>query len=120
MSDVLHYPLSSKEKKPEFEYMVMMSGEFDYYLYNDFDEAVTKARELGSGHKRCVVCEMYFVNSSREWRVLPTFHVVDGKLHYDKYVEPGLHVLFHITAGEWLNPSGELIEKIEKKERLMP
>lgn len=100
---VAHFPLASKQERPAFEYMVMKTGEFDYYVYNSFNDALSKAVQLGAGAAGADVFELDFNTITREWRVCPTFHVSMGKVRYDKHARTGLHVLFHTQAGRWLN-----------------
>lgn len=106
----MKYPMNSKKEMPLFNYMVMVNGEFDYYLYEDFDDAVSKAKQLGKDLQIALIYEPYFCTSTREWRVQCAFKVMEGKIYYDKHAEIQLHLAFYINAGNWLNPKPEWIE----------
>lgn len=111
----MKYPMIKNTEKPFFNYIVTINGDFDYYLYDRFDDALKKAMELSKGTEIGLVYEMHFNNVSREWRVQNTFSIFDGEVHYDKHAKIGLHVQFHINAGEWLNPNEEWLSILNNK-----
>jgi hypothetical protein len=111
----MKYPMVKNTERPLFEYMVIQNGEFDYYLYDKFDDALKKATELSIGHGIGLVYEAYFINSTREYRGQNTFKVFDGIVHYDKHADIGLHLEFYINAGEWLNPNEEWLKILNNR-----
>ncbi len=111
----MKYPMTKNTDRPMFEYIVMINGEFDYYLYSDFDEALKKAMVLGMGTEIGLLYELAFNCETREYRVQNTFKVFDGDIHYDKHARVGLHVEFYVNAGEWLNPNEEWLNILNNK-----
>jgi hypothetical protein len=107
--------MSTNTEQPLFNYMVTESGEFNYYLYDGFDEALKKAIEISIPHQIGLVYEIYFNTESREYRVQTTFTVCGGKIKYDKHARVGLHLCFHVNAGRWLNPNDEWLSILTKK-----
>jgi hypothetical protein len=106
----MRYPMIKKTDRPLFDYMVMLNGEEDYYLYDNFDAALKKAMTLSHGIEIGLVYEIVFNTEIREFRGQNTFTVTDGEVKYDKHARIGLHVQFYINAGEWLNPNEEWLE----------
>lgn len=109
----MKYPMKNKNEKPLFEYLVRVSNEFDYWLFDNFDEAMSTLRTLSIG-KVCRVnmYEVYFNTKTREFHTLNTFHAFDGKLEYDKFANPDLHIEFYVNAGEWMNPNETWVEQL--------
>lgn len=105
--DIMKYFLKDKTTQPLFNFIVVINGEFDYYLFEEFDDAVNKARQLSTDRNIVLIYEPYFNTQTREWRVQNTFRVIDHKIYYEKYGDIGLHLYFYINAGEWLNPNPE-------------
>lgn len=100
----MKYSLSDKTTAPEFNFMVIINGQFDYYLFNEFDDAINQAKKLSDSNNIVIIYEPEFCTNTREWRVRDTFRVIDKKIYYNKYAEIHLHLHFYINAGEWLNP----------------
>lgn len=111
----MKYPMTKNTERPLFEYMVMVNGEYDYYLYDDFDSALKKAMELAVGIETGLVYELAFNNETREYRGQCTFTVFDGEVHYDKHARVSLHIEFFVNAGEWLNPNEEWLSILKNK-----
>jgi len=119
----MKYKLETNKTKPDFQYLVRtctLKGQFDYYLYKekDFDSAMEKVLELSiSSNRMTEITEVFFINSTREYKGANTFRAFKGKIHYYKHEKPLLHIKFYVEAGEWLNQSEfELItERVRRK-----
>lgn len=111
----MKYPMIKKTEKPLFEYMVMLNGEFDYYLYDSFDIALKKAMELSGRKEISLVYEMAFNTDTREFRGQNTFTIFDGEIKYDKHARIGLHIQFYVNAGEWLNPDEQWLAILDNR-----
>lgn len=98
------YPLKDKKTNPQFEFLVRDIMRMDYWLFSNFDEAITKAKTLSTPNRHIAVYEKYFNTVTREWHSLNTFDAVDGELRYDRHARPDLHLEFYVNAGEWMNP----------------
>ena len=103
--------MTKNTERPLFDFMVMINGEQDYYLYSDFDSALKKAIAISNSH-RCIglVYEIAFNTDTRQYRGQNTFTVFNGNVKYDKHAEIGLHLEFYVNAGEWLNPNEEWLK----------
>lgn len=99
----MKYILKTRKDKPSFDYLVKQIDSFDYYLFNNFNDALDKLRNLSVIGIGAWLYEPYFNNSNREWKTQNTFTAYEGVINYDKYAEIGLHIKFHTDAGEWLN-----------------
>lgn len=108
--------MKKKTDKPLFDFIVIANGQYDYYLYNDFDDALKTAMELSHKTEISIIYEIVFNTETREYRTKDTFTIYDGKVHYDKYATIGLHVEFYINAGDWLNHNEEWLSILSKKE----
>ena len=105
-----------KTERPLFEYLVRDNMNLDYYLFSNFNDALRCAETQSIDGNRCfLIYEVYFENSTREFRGQNTFSIRGGKVKYDKYAEVDLHLCFYVNAGEWLNPNKEWIEILEKR-----
>jgi hypothetical protein len=113
--EILKYPMIINTENPLFNYIVMLNGDFDCYLYDNFDMALKKAMELSHGTEISLVYEIAFNTETREFRGQNTFTIYDGKVKYDKHARIGLHVQFYIAAGDWLNPNEEWLSILNKK-----
>lgn len=105
--------MKKKTDRPLFNYLVRENSSFDYYLYEDFNNALEKARQL-SHEGIGVLFEVYFNTQTREFFAQKTFLVFDGYVHYDKHGPIELHIEFYVHAGEWLNPNSTWIERLNK------
>jgi len=101
----MKYPMTKNTEQPLFNYIVKSNDSFNYYLYSDFDTALKKVMEISNIEGIGILYELYFNNSTREYRAHPTFKAFDGKAKYDKHERVALHIHFYINAGEWLNPN---------------
>ena len=108
----MQYPMKKKTERPLFNYLVRVNSSFDYYLYENLNDAIEKARQL-SRDDIGVLFEVYFNTQTREFFGQKTFLVFDGEIHYEKHGPVELHIEFYVHAGEWLNPDEKMIEKIK-------
>ena len=95
--------------------MLIVNGEFNYYLYVSFDETLKKAQELSRTNRCVLIYECAFKNDVREFFGHNTFTIYDGIVRYDKHNYWGLHIEFYVNFGEWLNPNQEWIDILERK-----
>lgn len=100
------YELKDKKTEPKFRYMVHVLGEFDYYLYNEFDKAYEKMKQLAREEKEIAeIMEPYFNTVTREWMTIVSFRASrHGKVEFLKAEPVGLHMKFWMDSGEWKNP----------------
>lgn len=42
--------MKKKTERPLFNYLVRANSSFDYYLYENFNDAIEKARQIGRAH----------------------------------------------------------------------
>ena len=114
----MKYPMKLKTENPLFEYMVMDAMNFDYYLFDGFDDALKCAQTTSvEGDRLFFIYEPYFNTQTREWHGQPTFRARGGKMSYDKFESPALHLCFYLNLGEWKNPRKDWIEIIKCKEK---
>lgn len=119
LNTIIKYPMQTKTEKPIFDYLVRDNMEFDYYLFDNFNDAIRQAEKMSlsseySGH--ILIYENYFNNKTREWFGNNTFDVIEGEIFYDKHANADLHIEFYINAGEWLNPNEKWIDTITKRQ----
>lgn len=96
---MIKYPMKEKTEKPLFNYLVRDNMSLNYYLYEDFDEALKRAMALSTTNGRHVlIYENYFNTSTREWHGQNTFDVIEGKVFYDKHAKVDLHIEFYVNA----------------------
>lgn len=108
--------LKEKTDRPKFEYVLLIDKDCsvaeDYYLfhYNEFEQAydILKTQASKDPYNMSTLCEIGFYNHNRTYYLKPIFRIWDGKIIYDKYQDPLLHVLWHMNAGEWLNPRDDI------------
>ena len=100
-----HYILIDKKTKPGFGFLIKASMTYGYYLYDSFNDALDKAKELSHERRQVItIFEPSFNCDSREWRLKPTFvSYFPGKIIYDPHAIVGLHAKFYTDSGEWLN-----------------
>ena len=58
--------MKKKTERPLFNYLVRVNSSFDYYLYENFNDAIEKARQL-SRDDIGVLFEVYFNTQTREF-----------------------------------------------------
>ncbi len=113
----MKYPMKLKTERPLFEYLVRDNMELDYYLFDDFDDALKTAETKSiENNGTFLIYEVYFNTATREFHGTNTFKVRCGKVQYDKHAEIELHLAFYVNAGEWLNPNQKWIDKLKEKE----
>lgn len=114
---MIYEKLSSKNEKPNFEYVVLIDDNFggvadDYLLfhYGEFEKAydILKQEAIKDPYSMSKICEVRLNHSDRTYYLQPIFKVNNGKIIYDKYQNELLHVFWHIKAGEWLNPRNDI------------
>lgn len=114
----MKYPMKLKTDRPLFEYLVRNNMGFDYYLFDEFDDALKTAEtESIKNNGTFLIYEVYFNTRTREFFGTNTFKVFSGKVKYDKHAEIDLHLQFYVNAGDWLNPNKEWLEILKKKEQ---
>ena len=94
------YILKDKKQQPTFKYFVQKEGSNNYYLFNEFDMAFDKMRELYNSY----LLEPIFVPMNREWKMRRTFICREFKTDY--LGDSGdilLHTKFYCDAGECIN-----------------
>lgn len=109
---VQYTKLKEKTDQPNFAYVVLIEEKYgcleDYYLFkaDEFENAydVLKAEAAKDEYSFSRICEIGFHNADRTYYLKPIFRIWHGKVIYDKYDEPLLHILWYIKAGRWLNP----------------
>lgn len=113
MSEIIKYPMKKKTDHPLFNYLVRDLMNMDYYLFEEFDDALKQAERMSLTKSRHVlIYENYFNTTTREWHGCNTFDVIEGKVTYDKHADVDLHLEFYVNAGEWLNPNQEWIQRL--------
>lgn len=94
------YVLKDKEQTPTFKYFVQKDNNKHYYLFNDFDEAYYKMKELCNSY----ILEPIFAPINKEWKMRRTFICREFKTDY---LGANGDVLFptkvYCDAGECLN-----------------
>lgn len=107
---VKKYPLKTKTENPKFNYLVRSNDSMDYYLYDEFNDALDKLKMMSLERHSHIIClyEPYFDTQTREWHGQNTFTACNGKIRYDKHARVDLHLAFYVNAGEWLNPDVKL------------
>ena len=114
--DIVKYPMREKTERPLFNYLVKDLIHMDYYLFEEFDDALKQAQSMSlDGNRHVLIYETYFNAKTREWHGCNTFSVVDGRVEYDRHAGIELHLEFYVNAGEWLNPNQDWINKINKE-----
>jgi hypothetical protein len=110
MREIKRFNLTDKKQEPPFEYILLTGHCYcDYYLYkeNEIEDAITQLKaEFSKGFTTARIYRKSFRNYNRTWAT-ETFFSIDycsGKLKYEDTHHIGLHVVFYISAGEWLNP----------------
>ena len=111
---IIRYPMRSNKEKPLFEYLVKTSMEFEYWLFDEFDDALNCAKKI---HRKTddivLIYDTHFNTNTRQWYAKQSFNIMyDGKVRYDKHGEVQLHLEFYINAGEWMNPRQDWVKTI--------
>lgn len=108
---VQYTKLKERTDQPNFAYVVLIERKYgsleDYYLFkaDEFENAydVLKSEAAKDDGSLSRICEIGFNNSDRTYYLQPIFRIWHGKVIYDKYDEPLLHIMWYIKAGRWLN-----------------
>lgn len=101
----MKYILENKETEPGFKFLVKLNkADAGYFLYNDVEEAMEKARILSLLEYPISLIYEPSKNSYGEWVMKKTFLYIDGKPIFDDNARNELHVKFYLESGEWLNP----------------
>ena len=110
MSGIKRFNLTDKKQNPPFEYILLTGRCYcDYYLYkeSELEEAIIQLKaEFAKGFTTARICRKDFRNHDRTWGVEDFFSIdyCTEKLKYEDCPDSGLHIVFYINAGEWLNP----------------
>ena len=116
--EIIRYPMRSKSENPIFNYLVKSNMGMDYWLFQEFDDAVecakTKGRELDD---TMLIYDVYFNTRTRQFYAQKSFWILefDHKLNYDKHGDVELHIEFYLRGGEWMNPNQEWIDIIHRR-----
>jgi len=112
----MKYPMENKTDCPLFDFLVIDLKYYNYYLYNNFEDALKKAKRLVVKYDMVYICEPILNNHTREYLAKPTFTLhKGGGIDYDKHAKLLLHIKFFMDAGEWKNPNKEWIELLKNK-----
>lgn len=109
---IKRFNLIDKKQEPPFEYILLTGHCYcDYYLYkeDELEEAISQLKvEFSKGFHTARLCRKEFRNYDRTWCIKEFFSIdyCTGKLTYEDCPKRGLHIVFYINAGEWLNPKG--------------
>ena len=94
------YVLKDKEQTPTFKYFVQQNNNQNYFLFNEFDKAYEKMKELNDSY----ILEPIFAPINREWKMRRTFICRNGKTDYlGKDGDILLHTKYYCDAGECIN-----------------
>lgn len=111
---IIKYPMKSNKEKPLFNYLIKSSMEMDYWLFDDFEEAINCAKVLNRKLDDIIlIYEPHFNMRTKEYCAKLSYWVTDeGELIYEERGSIELHVEFYINAGTWENPNKEWIKKV--------
>lgn len=97
--------LKNKSEKPPFRFFVKANTwRSDYYVFNDFEKAMNKARVLSLTKFPIVNVMETYESKIGEWMMRYIFTYIRGKCIERE--EPALHAKFYTDAGECLNEVG--------------
>lgn len=105
MTRTISNVLNSNKEQPCFNYLVQVAGNVgSYWLYDSFDKAYNKMKELSRQSGIAYILEPYFSANKREWLTIKSFYAFDGEGFYaGRGGEIMLHAEFYINAGTWEN-----------------
>ena len=117
INKIVRYPMKSKSDTPIFSYLVETNMEMDYWLFDNFNDAVECAKKLNRQFNDMIlIYDVYFSTSTREYYAQKTFWLWrDGRMVFDKHGDIELHLEFYINAGEWMNPRQDWIDLINRR-----
>lgn len=101
----MKYILQDKETEPGFKFLVKLNKpEAGYFLYNNAEEAMEKARLLSISEYPISLIYEPVKDRYGEWVMQKTFLCIEGKTIFNDKAVNELHVKFYLESGEWLNP----------------
>lgn len=105
----MKYFLNNKQEEPLFKFLVKINkAEAGYYLFNDVEMAMEKARVLSLAEYPISLIYETVKDEYREWLMKKTFLYIEGKPIFNKDAHNELHVKFYVESGEWLNPCDDI------------
>lgn len=114
-NEIIKYPMRSNKEKPLFNYLIKSSMEMDYWLFDDFEEAINCAKKLNIKLQNDIILiyEPHLNMRTKEYRGKLSFWLTDeGELMYGERSNIELHIEFYVNAGEWQNPKQDWIEQV--------
>ena len=114
-NEIIKYPMRSNKEKPLFNYLIKSSMEMDYWLFDDFEEAINCAKKLNIKLQNDIILiyEPHLNMRTKEYRGKLSFWLTDdGELMYGERSNIELHIEFYVNAGEWQNPNQDWIEQV--------
>lgn len=111
------YSMKSNKERPLFNYLVKDSIRPDYYLFDEFDDAIIQALNMFKSEGRIInIYENHLDPKTLEWRVKFAFFIYEGEIM--RFIEEVIdaHVEYFVNAGEWLNPNEKWIEILNNKQ----
>ena len=113
-NEIIKYPMKSNKEKPLFNYLIKSSMEMDYWLFDDFEEAINCAKVLNRKLDDIIlIYEPHLNMRTKEYRGKLSFWLTDeGELMYGERSNIELHIEFYVNAGEWQNPNQDWIEQV--------
>ena len=114
-NEIIKYPMKSNKEKPLFNFLVKSSMEMDYWLFDDFEEAINCAKKLNIKLQNDIILiyEPHLNMRTKEYRGKLSFWLTDdGELMYGERSNIELHIEFYVNAGEWQNPNQDWIEQV--------
>lgn len=105
----MKFILKSKNEKPAFSFFVRTNTtNAGYYLFNDLEKALSKARVLSLTKFPRVIVYEPCQDKGGEWHLKKTYSYFSGKCYLEEDAKMELHVKFYTDAGQWLNPDEPL------------
>lgn len=100
----MKYCLSDKLEKPNFLFLVKLNtSNHDYYLFDNFEKAMEKARVLSLSTFPLSIVYEPCIDKYGEWRLQKTYWYINGECSFEERPRMELHAKFYTDAGEWLN-----------------
>ena len=110
----MKYLLSNKQTDPGFKFLVKVNkADAGYFLYNDIEEAMRKARILSLTEWPITLIYEPFKDFYGEWLMQKTYLYIEGKPIFNEKIKNDdlyyilldeIHAMFYLESGEWLNP----------------
>jgi hypothetical protein len=102
------YILDTYQDEPKFEYLVKSIMSMDYYLYSNFIDALTKAKEVCRLTKHMAKIYVPCLYNNEWYLKAPYLLFEQNEVCYDSHVLPESHAAFFCAAGLWLNSDVDL------------